>query len=589
MPNKNHAKIILITAVAVVTGARGDDTIGLPYMPDRSQEVNFHHVFKPNLNIALGIAWTFSGGAVADFNDDGFPDAFVVSGGNSPSTKPDQYQLDRLFINQGDGTFANEAEAWDLTQIHCGIGAGAADYNSDGYVDLYVTSFGDLGDVGGEPGRNKLYRNNGGKSFTNVATEAGVAYDSPTLPAGYGVAWGDYNLDGHLDLHIACWWPLPSPQSSVLYRNNGDGTFTNATVEAGVYDNTVFGYQGAFADMNGNGWPDLLLAADLLTSRFYSNDGDGTFTNITHSTGTGVDFHGMGQAIADVNNDTLFDWYVTSIHTGSPTSPGNTLYMNQGNNQYIEMGYKAGVIDGGWGWGTVAVDLNHNTRVDLVEVNGQHAMPWAVIPPRLFYNNGDTSFTDIAIEAGMFHQDQGRGLARIDANRDGLQDLIVMNYVFPSRFYRNETANAGNWIGISFDTSNNPLLPPNGYNTHVRLTANGAAQVRYMHGDPSYLATSELNVHFGLGAAQVIEEIVITWPRGYVTTLHNVPVNQYLEVASPSLADLNADGIVGVPDLLKLLSLWGAVISAHDLHADMNNDGIVGVADLLLLLAQWGS
>ncbi len=568
------------TTLAGVLALAGTCGAAPPQMPERAADVGLVGSFTPNMQIATGQAWMFAGGAIADFNKDGFADAYLISGGNV---------LDHLYMNQGNGTFVDEATEWGLTDVHCGNGASTADYDGDGHVDLYVTSFGNLGDQGGAPGRNKLYRNTGQGTFVDVAAEAGVAWVNPHHPCGYGSCWGDYNLDGHLDMYVACWWNWIFPKSGVLFRNSGNGTFENVTKAAGVHDVGVLGMQATFTDMNGNGWPDLLLAGDFGTSRYYRNNGDGTFTNITLQSGTNLTFDGMGTAIGDVDNDGLLDWYVTAIWpTQHPT--GNTLYMNQGGHIYTEIAAAAGVRDGGWGWGTVAVDLDHDGWLELAEVNGRPATGiWSFDPPRLFHNNADGTFTNIAIESGMSHPDQGRGLARIDADRDGRQDLIVMNFVQPARFYRNETPDVGNWIGISFDTSDNPLLAPNGFGTHVKVDAGGKAYVRYMHGDPSYLSTSELNVHFGLGDAQVIDTITITWPRGYVTTLHDVPVNQYMVVKSPIPADLTADGSVGVADLLELLSKWGPVPSALDKYADLDNDGNANVGDLIFLLANWGS
>lgn len=539
--------------------------------------MNIIHTFTPDLSISPPQVWTVAGGAAADFDLDGFPDIFLLGGGN---------EKDRLYINQQDGTFLNTSSDWGLTQMHSGVGAAAADFDSDGRIDIYVTSNGNVGDAGPAPGQNKLFRNNLNGTFTNVAESAGVAWTCD-FPASYGAAWGDYNLDGHLDLHVACWWVQPNVQSSVLFRNNGDGTFTNVTVEAGVFDNTVYGYQGIFADMDNNGWPDLLLAADFRTSRYYRNNGDGTFTNITKQSGTGLDFNGMGLAVADINNNGLLDWYVTSIYPLF-SQPGNMLYINQGDHTYIEIAGPAGVEDGGWGWGALAVDLDHKGWVDLIEVNGRQSTPYHNVPPRLFYNNGDETFTDIAVESGMFHPEQGRGLLRLDADRDGRQELVIMNFAQPARYYYNATEGVGNWIVFELDTSSNPLLAPNGFGTRVIIEADGQSFMRYLHGEPSYLATSELNLHFGLGDAAVIDSITIHWPRGYVTTLEGVAINQYLHITAPALADLNADGVVNVFDLLQLLAMWGPVSDALDLHADVNNDGQVNVFDLLILLANWG-
>lgn len=263
------------------------------------------------------------------------------------------------------------------------------------------------------------------------------------------------------------------------------------------------------------------------------------------------------------------------------------LYINQGDHQYKEVAQDAGVDDGAWGWGTVAVDLDNKGWVDLVEVNGRHIAPFHNVPPRLFYNNADGTFSDIADSAGLTHPEQGRGVVRIDVDRDGRQDLIVINYAQPLRYYRNETQSVGNWLGVALDTSTNPLLAPNGFGARVIAHVGNQSFTRYMHGHPSYLATSELLLHFGLGNADVIDTLEVMWPRGYTTILKDVPANQYLTIASPKPGDFNGDGQITGADLLMLLSTWGSVTSAHNLYADLNDDRIVDTTDLQLLLSWW--
>jgi hypothetical protein len=305
---------------------------------------------------------------------------------------------------------------------HGGIGVSAADYDANGYVDLYVTSLGSPSQDG-EIGMNRLYRNNGNGTFTEVGVAAGVnlTTTSPLKPASFGSAWGDFDLDGDLDLCVASW--NRAGDGNVLFRNNGNGTFTNVTggaVGEAFTDPSwgVWGFQPVFADMNGDLYPELLMAADFETSRYLLNNGDGTFTDITISSGTGLDDNGMGQAVADVNNDGLLDWYVTSIYNECPSARfynGNTLYLNLGNNLFQEVSASAGVNDGGWGWGTAAADFDHDGWVDLGEVNGRAApCPafdgncndgtgdcWYGEQEYLYYNNGDGTFTELAQTAGF--------------------------------------------------------------------------------------------------------------------------------------------------------------------------------------------
>ncbi len=545
-------------------------------LEDQADEHGLSFVYAPTLDLYGFDSWMSGGGAVGDFNNNGYPDVFVLGGATQP---------DRLYINHGDGAFTDQAEQWGVAVKHAGVGAAAGDYTGNGYLDLYVTSLGDP-DSGPQPGRNLLYRNNGDGTFTEVAEEAGVNVAADDLPNANGVSWGDYTLNGHLDLFIACW--LEEAQGNRLYRNNGDGTFTDVTHEAGVFVEDMWGFQGRFTDMNSNGWPDLLVAADFETSRYFRNNGDGTFTDITEQSGTGLDAFGMGTAVADFNNNGLLDWYVTSVYVepSPPWNEGNMLYLNQGEHQYEESAAEAGVLDGGWGWGAVPADLNNNGHVDIVTVNGRPGTAWSNDRPRLFRNNGDGTFDNIASEIGM-GADEGRGIVAFDANRDGRLDILIFNNNQPLLFYRN-VSDAGNWLHVRLDTSNHPFLAPDGFGARIIATVGSQSYLRHIDGNPSYLSAGEPAAHFGLADAEVIDELRIQWPRGYVTTLHNVRANQHLVIESPALGDLTADGTVGADDLAALIERWGPVEHAHDLMADLNNDGVVDGRDLGILLSRWG-
>ena len=523
-----------------------------------------------------------AGLAVGDFDNDGDQDIYWISGGLEP---------DKLFINDGSGVFTDEAAAWGLTDLHGGSGAAVGDYNGDGFVDIYVTSFGPSGLRGGGPGFNRLYKNNAGAFFTEVAAEAGVNYSAQDTSSGYGAAWGDYDLDGDLDLVVTAW--KDNADGNRLYRNNGDETFTDVTETAlGDAIDGVRGFAPGFADMDDNLFPELLVAADFGTSRYFYNNGDGTFTDTTEASGTGIDDNGMGQAVGDFDNNGLLDWYVTSIYYDvNPPGHhlGNTLYMNQGNHQYLEVGADSGTNDGGWGWATIALDLDNNGNKDIIEVNGW-PLPGKYIGERakLFYNNGDGTFAEIAEAAGLDSTGQGRGAAWLDVENDGDLDVLISNYVGPLECFSNQTVGLGNWIRFKFDTSTNPLIAPDGYGTKVRVDADGQTYTGYLNGSPSFLATSELSIHLGLGSSTVIDELRVHWTRGQVTTMQQVDVNQILVLTAPELGDLDADGFVGIVDFLGLLLLWGPVMDPPGLAADLDNDGLIGIGDFLILLANWG-
>ncbi len=485
------------------------------------------HAWPPNY--MAGLAFMLAGGAVGDFNNDGWQDVYVVSGGTVP---------DMLFINNGDGTFTDRALEWGLSAVHMGASAAVGDYNNDGWLDVYVPSYGDSA-FPMTNGVHKLYRNNGNGTFTDVAVAAGVHW-TDIVPNAFSAAFGDYDLDGDLDLYVTAWFDN-SAGGNRLFRNNGDETFTDVTVEAGLLDYYLHGFAPRFVDMDGDLYPELTVAGDFDTSRYYVNNRDGTFTEISSTNGTGLDCNGMGSTIGDFNNDGLFDWYVTNIYIGhsDPNNPcGNRLYMNQGGHQFIEVAESAGVNQGFWGWGTVAVDLDHDTWQDLVEVNGFSDDPfkqqWANRPARMWVNNGDMTFTEVSAQCNFTHIGQGRGLINFDYDNDGDQDLLVFSAGEPLEFYRNDGP-TGNWLRLFFDTSQVEGLAPDGFGTKVRIRLGQQHYYRYMDGGCNYLSQSELTAHFGLGEATVVDEIKAYWGNGTVTTLGNVAANQTLTLRPPRI------------------------------------------------------
>lgn len=280
---------------------------------------------------------------------------------------------DRLFINNRDGTFTDRAAAAGLADPHMGIGAAAGDYDGDGDIDIFVTS---IGTPPGAPvtGGHRLYRNNGDGTFTDVAAAAGVSTTSTTIPDGFSSVFADYDADGDLDLFVTGW--IGGASGNVLFRNEG-GVFTDVTALEGLAPALAGcrAFTPRFVDMDGDTIVDLLIAADFSTSRYFAGTAAGAFEDRTRWNGTGFDDNGMGAAIADFNGDGRLDWYVTSIHTTSSPGPhvpgtGNMLYMGRGGHYFVEESVSRGVNDGGWGWGAIAEDLDNDGDCDLLETNG---------------------------------------------------------------------------------------------------------------------------------------------------------------------------------------------------------------------------
>ncbi len=528
--------------------------------------------------------WMMSGACVGDFNNDGWPDIFILKGGNG---------TDKLFINERNGTFSDQTAAWGLaTPQHCGNGAAVGDFDRDGFADMYVSSYGKQNGNVGEVGKHKLFRNTGLGTFQDVAVAAGVNMTSSTVSVANGVAWGDYDLDGDLDLFAAAW--SQTVQGNRLFRNNGDGTFTNVTGTAIQIPPITWGFQPTFADLNGDRYPEIILAADFATTRLYRNNRDGTFTEITGESGFGSPIFGMGLCVADLDRDGDLDSYVTSIFESRSPNPnylnGNALFRNEGAGTFVEIAAAAGVDDGGWGWGVVAGDFNHDGWLDMIEVNGRSSAEWANELEYFYRNNGDGTFTRDETVSAQFLNADARTIVTLDYDRDGDLDVLIYYNLGPAKLYRNDTVHApgeGQWLQVDLRHGTNPFVAPFGYGTRLVARVGDIEFVRYVDGGNAYLGSSELITHFGLGGATVVDELRIEWARGYVTTLTDIATNQRLTIVAPVLADLNADGVIGAADIDVLVTGWGAV-TADTLHCDLNNDGAIDRRDLAIILGQWG-
>lgn len=513
-----------------------------------------------------------AGGAVGDFNRDGHQDLFVLGGWGNP---------DRMFINNGDGTFTEAGASWGVDRVHRGLAVAVGDIDGDGWLDLYVTT-----EPGGGPSANSLYHNNGDGTFTDVAAAAGVATPSLGHSGGWGAAFGDYDLDGDLDLAVADW--LNPATGNRLFRNNGDSTFTDVTAAAtGTALAARQGFSPRFCDMNGDGWPDLLWVSDFGRSAYLVNNGDGTFFEQTAAANVGLDGNGMGTSVGDFNGDGRPDWFVTSIYSPQPQpnqpGTGNMLYLNKGDHVFTESGVAAGVVDGGWGWGSVAVDFDQDGRVDLAHTNGWPDPEFENDPTKVFRNttlNGVASFQQIAPACGVTHTGQGRGMLNFDYDGDGAQDIVIFTNDGDLVLYRTEPPANTHWLRLFFSTVGAPGLAPDGYGVHVIATTAGIAQHRWVCGGSNFLSQSELSAHFGLGASSVVDELRIRWPDGREHVWTNVAADQAITIPV-CVADFNQDGAVSVSDIFTFLGAWFAG------SGDVDLSGTSTVPDIFAFLVRW--
>ncbi len=534
-----------------------------------------------------GLPSTFmAGGAAAgDFNRDGYQDLFVLSGGDGP---------DHLYINNADGTFTNRSAAWGVSIAHVGGGIAVGDVDDNGYPDVFIASFGPHSAQ--TTGAHLLYLNNGPDqngdfSFTQAAAIAGVSTTSTTIPDAFGACLGDYDLDGDLDLAVSGW--MTNSQANRLFRNDGNGPdgvprFTDVTSAAILTSLApVHGFSPRLVDADGDLYPELLWAADFRTSRYLVNNRDGTFTDQTASSGTGLDLNGMGSGVGDVNNDGLLDWYVTSVQAAGQ---GNMLYVGQGGHVFTESSHAADVWRGDWGWGAVLVDLDLDTDTDIVETNG-----WSgyVGTSKVFLNDlaqtGTQTFTESAASVGIVHETQGRGVVTLDIDNDGDQDVVLTSNRSPAVVYRNDAISTPEgagpaWLRVLLDTSADPRSAPDGFGARVELTADALTQTRWISPGSNYLSQSEPTAHFGLAGATTIDTLRVVWNTGLTTTLHDVPVNQTITVhACP--ADFTGDGVLDFDDVLGFM----VDFAAGDRRADLSPDGLYDFSDVFALLVAFGA
>jgi enediyne biosynthesis protein E4 len=522
------------------------------------------------IDAGLGIEFMTGGGACGDFDNDGDQDLFIIGGSGA---------LDHLYINDGQGNFVDQAAAWGVAKSHKGSGAAVGDYNNDGHLDIMVTSLGPADELRND--WSVLYKNNGDGTFTDVAEFAGVNEgNNPNLSDAFSPAFGDYDLDGDLDLAVSGWYG-----GSALYQNNGDGTFTDVTTTALDFDMTdVRNFAPRFVDMDGDRYPEILWVGDFTTSKYFVNNGDGTFTDQTEASGTGLDSNGMGNTFGDYNNDGIFDWYVTSrvFLTGpGPGGSGNMLYMGtETDHIFNEVSIATGTNAGFWGWGAVSIDLDHDGYQDIFATNGFSSSGYQEIPSRMYLNDGTGNFNDIAPFCGMDDAGQGRGVIHGDFDGDGDQEILLINAREQHNYYRNELSGDDiNSITLDFDTSAVDNLAPNGFGTRVEFESASLSQIRYLDGGANYLSQSELSVHAGLGSDDAVN-VTVFWANGNTENFVNVAPGRYTITANNCEADLTGDNVVNFFDISEFLSMFG---EGHP-QADYTGDGVLNFFDISAFL-----
>ena len=495
------------------------------------------------------IETTGSGIAIFDYDNDGWPDIFIVNGTTLEGFPADKAPTNHLYHNNHDGTFTDVTEKAGLVATGWGQGVCVGDYDNDGWEDLYVTYY----------GKNRLYHNDHGV-FTEVAGKAGVA--------GSGKAWGtgcafiDFNRDGRLDLFVAnyvdfdlsttpapgegtsCTWKgvpvMCGPRGlrgskNILYENRGDGTFADATTKAHIdRTNGHFAFSVSTLDFDDDGWPDIYVACDSVPSILYHNNRDGTFTDVAVMAGVafnedGREQAGMGSTVADYNGDGRLDIFKTNFSDDTPT-----LYRNDGNGVFSDVTYSSGLgrHTQYLGWGTMFFDFDNDGWPDLILANGHvypevdkyHLGSTYKEQRLLYHNNGNGTFTDVSASAGpgINATSSARGLAVSDLWNDGQLSVVINNvYATPSLLVN--TVHSGNhWIAFkTVGTRSNS----DGIGARIIVKNGGRTLVDEVRSGSSYISQNDMRVHFGLGATAKINSVQVRLPSGLVERFDNVSVD----------------------------------------------------------------
>ena len=524
------------------------------YFTDQTQQAGIHFKHINGASDQKYLPETMgSGGLFFDYDNDGHLDIYLVnsgtlSGQQQPYRPPDHTNV--LYRNKGDGTFVDATVEAGLQQNYgYGMGCLAADYDNDGDADLYLTNF----------GKNQLYRNNGNGTFADVTARAGVGDGNWSVSASFG----DFDLDGHLDLYVANYldYQLETAHAcflegvhiycgpheypgvrDTLYRNNGDGTFTDVTTRAGVH-NTGKGLGVLFTDYNNDGYPDIFVANDAVPDFLYRNNRDGTLTEVAITAGIAYNSEGratasMGIASGDYDNDGVSDLFITNF-----SLEVNSLFQNNGDGFYTMTTFEAGLADSSFsqlGFGTQFLDADNDGTVDLFVANGHVWDNVSDITPSLSYkqksqifkNTGGGQFKEASKTAGPFFKRPivGRGVAIGDYNNNGATDILVTRCGEAPVLLRNDSQ-THNYVKIQLvGTESNR----DGIGAKVWVQTNETTQFREATCGGSYASGSEPMLHFGIGTHETIQSIKVKWQSRHTQTLDfsdmDSPINRVVRI-----------------------------------------------------------
>jgi enediyne biosynthesis protein E4 len=491
-----------------------------------------------------------SGVGLVDYDNDGWLDIYLVNGSNFNALDGKQEPPHAaLFHNNHDGTFTNVAVKAGVTNDRWGFGVAVADYDNDGWPDIFVSNL----------GKNRLYHNNHDGTFTDVGEKGGITLGNWSA----GGTWGDYDGDGRLDLFVTgyvhfdrnnlpfektravgysycefrgepvmCGPKNIAGEPDHLFHNNGDGTFTDVSAKAGVSDETnrYYGFTPVFVDVNNDGKVDLVVADDSTLSYLYLNNGDGTFEDASYASGFGLNEDGhevaaMGVAVGDYLNNGLVDFAISDF-----SDEAKLIFHNDGKASFTEVSMRTGVGKVSMpflGWGTGFIDYDNDGWLDLMFVNG-HIYPaadrldWGTSysqRPLLFRNMRDGKFEEVppVKGSGLAQIISGRGAAFGDLFNNGKIDVVISQVEGRPVLLKNVYPDHHHWVELKL--VGGPKSPRDAVGTTVYLSSSGMRQRRDVISGGSYVSTSDPRVHFGLGDSTGAVSTEIHWPSGVIETV----------------------------------------------------------------------
>lgn len=526
--------------------------------------LNFVNEALPRgFNFRLGFNYhqVGAGNMLVDLDNDGDLD-IVIAGGQGGAIG--------LYENDGTGHFTDRSAGSGLLPMINASGLSAADYDNDGDLDIHIPGW-------FEP--SKLYRNDGNLTFTDVAAEAGVDLSAPSMAA----AWGDYDQDGWLDLYATVRTFTDDVEiENHFYRNNGDGTFTDVATQLGVHAPGDPSCLPAFFDYDRDGDDDIYIGTDkgtldgrMLHNKLYRNNGDGTFFNATYEAGVEAYIFCMGIAVGDLDFDRHFDMYLTNV------MQGNILYMNNGDRTFRDDTVAAGMLSNRVGWGTVFADFDNDTHLDNYVCNIQGAN-------RLYRGKDvkDWPLLDEAPEAGVdvFWDVYCVSVGDIDGDND--LDMLVGNTNRRANLFINHSTDAGknNWVRLNVEGNQ---MNQQCVGACVEVDAGGITQTREVRSGTNYKSQDEFTLHYGLADAEKISEVRMYISGSEMRVLRNMPINEEWTLYTPDrLGDVDMDGEISVDEIraamLARTGPGGTLTPGNEIF-DMDGDFDIDTDDIQLM------